>query len=279
MHFQDCGEPFDALVRPRNLERHACLGQRALGAHDALRDGGLRHQEGARDLVGGKPAQEPQREGDARLRREHRMTCDEHEAKEIVPDVVAQVRIDARLRFLEQLLDLARELVLLLGVQLPLAQPVEGAVLRRRHEPRRRVVRNACRRPRLECGDERVLRELFGETDVAHHPRDAGDDLRRFDSKDGLDRLVGGLGGHAARAALQAAAAEPRRSKTVPLTRGPLRPRRREGASVARTSAPIAHLRWLGRGFIARRSPSSPRRTCPSTCRTSARRTSCRAAS
>jgi hypothetical protein len=73
-----------ALVRPRDLERHACLGQRALGAHDALRDGGLRHQEGARDLVGGQAAQEPQREGDARLRREHRMTGDEHEAQEIV---------------------------------------------------------------------------------------------------------------------------------------------------------------------------------------------------
>ena len=35
-----------------HLERDALLGQRALGADDALGDGRLLHQEGARDLLG-----------------------------------------------------------------------------------------------------------------------------------------------------------------------------------------------------------------------------------
>ena len=95
--------------------------------------------------------------------------------------------------------------------------------------------------------------------------------------------LCVGLGGHAARAEpLQATARNQRLPKTVPLTplfvsAGSSREtpdRAGEGRAVARDV-----FRDRSRGFIARRSPSSPRRTCPSTCRTSARRTSCRAAS
>jgi hypothetical protein len=49
----------------------------------------------------------------------------------------------------------------------------------------------------LERGDERVLRQLLGETDVAHHPRQAGDQPRRLDAKDRLDRpmRIGGRHG------------------------------------------------------------------------------------
>ena len=55
---------------------------------------------------------------------------------------------------------------------------VDRAVLRGGHEPGARVVRDARLRPLLERGDERVLRELLGEADVAHDPREAGDEPR-----------------------------------------------------------------------------------------------------
>ena len=42
-------------------------------------------------------------------------------------------------------------------------------------------------RPLLQRGDERVLRELLGEPDVAHHPRQAGDQARGLDPPDRLD--------------------------------------------------------------------------------------------
>ena len=55
---------------------------------------------------------------------------------------------------------------------------------------------HAFARPLLERGDERVLRELFGDADVPHHPRQAGDDPRRFDAPDGVDGTVGVGGRH-----------------------------------------------------------------------------------
>ena len=66
-------QPLGAVRAARHLERHAGLRQRALGAHDALRDGRLGDEEGAGDLLGGQAAEQPQRQRDARLGRKHRM--------------------------------------------------------------------------------------------------------------------------------------------------------------------------------------------------------------
>ena len=54
---------------------------------------------------------------------------------------------------------------------------VDGAVLRRRHQPGAGVSRHARRGPLLERRDQRVLRQLLGQADVAHHARQAGDEL------------------------------------------------------------------------------------------------------
>ena len=62
----------------------------ALGAHDALRDGRLRDQERARDLVGGQAAEQAQRQRDARLGRQHRVAGGEHQAQQVVADVVVE---------------------------------------------------------------------------------------------------------------------------------------------------------------------------------------------
>ena len=59
------------------------------------------------------------------------------------------------------------------------------------------------RRPLLERGDQRVLRQLFGEADVAHHAGEAGDELRLLDPPDRVDgavdvgrRCIGSHGGY-----------------------------------------------------------------------------------
>ena len=52
------------------------------------------------------------------------------------------------------------------------AQQVDRAMLRGGHQPGARVVRDARLRPLLERGDERVLRQVLGQADVAHHPRE-----------------------------------------------------------------------------------------------------------
>src|SRR6266498_5435452 len=56
--------------------------------------------------------------------------------------------------------------------------------------------------PGLERGDESLLSELLGETDVAHHPRETGDDLRGLDPPDRVDRAMGGGSRHYRFAAL-----------------------------------------------------------------------------
>ena len=87
-------------------------------------------------------------------------------------------------------LELARELLVLALERRAAAQQVDRAVLRRGHEPGARVVRDARLGPLLERGDERVLRQLLGEADVAHDPREAGDQPGGLDPPDRVDRAV-----------------------------------------------------------------------------------------
>src|SRR2546426_3049175 len=55
------------------------------------------------------------------------------------------------------------------------------------HEPRAWVVRDARLRPLLECGDESILCEVLGETDVTHDPRKTCDELGRLDPPNRFD--------------------------------------------------------------------------------------------
>ena len=190
-HLEHRREPRGALGAARDLERNARLGQRALGADDALRDGRLRHQKRARDLVGGQAAEQAQRQRDPRLGREHRMARGEHQPQQIVADVVVDRLVDVLQRRFLLGLELAAELFVLALRELAAAQPVDRAVLGGGHQPRARLVRNARLRPLLERGDQRVLRELLGQTDVAHDPGEPGDQLRLLDPPDRVDCAMG----------------------------------------------------------------------------------------
>ena len=126
----------------RHLEGDARLGEGALGADDALRDGRLRDEEGARDLAGRQPPEQAERERDARLGREHRVARDEDEAQEVVADVFVERGVEVRHGSLLRL-QLAPEFLVLALKHLPPAQQVEGAVLGRGHEPGARLVGDA----------------------------------------------------------------------------------------------------------------------------------------
>ena len=70
------------------------------------------------------------------------------------------------------------------------AQAIDRAMFGGGHEPGARVVRDTRLGPLFECGNERILRELLGKTDVAHDPCDTCDELRGFDSPDCVDRAM-----------------------------------------------------------------------------------------
>ena len=94
------------------------LGEGPLGPDDALGDGRLRDEERARDLLGRQAAEQAERERDARLGGEHRMAGGEHEAQEVVADVVVERGVEIRHGHLLLGLELVAELLVLALEQL-----------------------------------------------------------------------------------------------------------------------------------------------------------------
>ncbi len=70
------------------------------------------------------------------------------------------------------------------------AEVINGTMLGGGHEPGARIVRNARLRPLLERGDQSILREVLGKADIAHDPRQAGDEPGRLDPPDRVDRAM-----------------------------------------------------------------------------------------
>jgi hypothetical protein len=79
--------------------------------------------------------------------------------------------------------------VLALEARIP-AQVIDRPLLRRGHEPGPRIVRDPRLRPPLERCQERVLRQILRDADVAHDPREAGDQPGRLDPPDRIDRAM-----------------------------------------------------------------------------------------
>src|SRR5688500_15886446 len=108
------------------------------------------------------------------------MAGGEDQAQQVIANVV--VPVGFKRNFL-----LKREFGVLLLQHLRAAKMIQRAVLRRRHQPGAGIVRYAGRGPGFQRRDQRLLRELLGQAAVAHHARDAGDDLSRLDAPDGFD--------------------------------------------------------------------------------------------
>ena len=99
-------------------------------------------------------------------------------------------RFDVRRGIPQLRLDLPGDPVAFALVQRPATNQVDRAVLRGCRELGRGIVGNAFPGPLLERGDERVLRNFFGETDIAQRARKRSDDLRRLHASYRLDRAV-----------------------------------------------------------------------------------------
>ena len=135
----------------------------------------------------------------------------EDQPQQVVADVVVHRGLEIAREGVLPLFEIVTELVVLAIEHLAAAEMIDGAMLGGGHQPGAGVVRNARRRPLFERRDERVLREIFGEPDVAHDAREAGDDLRRLDAPDRVDRPMGVGSRHGYRSHhLHARVAEPR---------------------------------------------------------------------
>ena len=84
-HPQDIGEPGGERISWWDLERDRGLADLALGAHQALRHGRLRHQERRSDLGSGETADRPERQRDTHTDVECRVTAHEDEAQLVIP--------------------------------------------------------------------------------------------------------------------------------------------------------------------------------------------------
>src|SRR5258708_23074701 len=119
------------------------------------------------------------------------MTRSKHQAQEVVADVILHCGIQMGSSSFLSGLELPSELLVLPLQHLPASKEVDGAMLRRGHEPGTRVVRDARLRPLFERRDQSVLREILGDPDVADDPGQTGDESRRFNPPDCVDRAMG----------------------------------------------------------------------------------------
>src|SRR5580692_12883105 len=123
------------------------------------------------------------------------MAGDEHQSQKIVADIVIESGCKIRQGHFF-LFHLAAQLFVLALQPRVAAEMIHGAMLGRGHQPGAGIVRNARLRPLLESGKQRVLRQILGDTYVAHHARQSGDQPGRFHSPDGVNRAMGVGSGH-----------------------------------------------------------------------------------
>jgi len=117
------------------------------------------------------------------------MTGSEYKAQEIVANVVVESRFKIRHCHLFLFEVAAKFFVLALKPRVS-PEVIDGTMLGGRHEPGARIVRNTGLRPLLERGDQSILREIFGNTDVPHDPRETGDEPWRLNPPDRVDGSI-----------------------------------------------------------------------------------------
>jgi hypothetical protein len=118
------------------------------------------------------------------------MAAGEDQRQQVVADPVVELRVEVGRAHRHHDPEVARERLLLALKPRIAAEHVDRAVLGRGHEPGARVVRDARLGPRLERREERLLGQVLGEADVAHHARQPGDQPARLDPPDGVYRTV-----------------------------------------------------------------------------------------
>ena len=124
------------------------------------------------------------------------MAGNEDQPQQIVADRIVERVIEVRRMGILVDRQLAADLLVLALEHLVAAQMVEGAPPGGRHQPGARPLRHALARPLPERRDQRLLRELLRQADIADDARQPGNELRLLDAPDSVDRAMdGGRGG------------------------------------------------------------------------------------
>jgi len=122
------------------------------------------------------------------------MTGDEHQAQKVVADVIVEGSVEIFHQDLASThlagIEFATEFLVLALEPRVSAEVINRAMLGSRHKPSARVVRDARLRPLFERGNESILCKILGHTDIAHDPRQPGDEPRRLDPPDCVDRTM-----------------------------------------------------------------------------------------
>ena len=100
------------------------------------------------------------------------------------------MRLDPGCVFFENAQDLVRDILMFAIHHVVTPEAIDRAALGDCHEPRGGVLRNAAVGPLLQRRNEGILREFFREPDIAHEPRQAGDESRRLDAPDRVERAL-----------------------------------------------------------------------------------------
>jgi hypothetical protein len=125
------------------------------------------------------------------------MARDEYETEQIVTDIIVESSIEIWHDHLSGS-ELAAEVFVLALKQRIAAEIIDGTMLGRGHKPGSRIFRDARLRPLFEGGYESILGEVLGDADIAHNPREAGDEPGRLDPPDGVNRTMR-IGSHSYR--------------------------------------------------------------------------------
>src|SRR5215475_6662841 len=118
------------------------------------------------------------------------MARNEDETQQIVPDLIVERGIEIWLRRLLLDFELVTQLSVFSFEELIAAEEIDRSMLSARHQPSAGPFRDARRWPLLKRRDQGLLRELFGDADVAHHAGETGDELRLLDPPDCIDGAV-----------------------------------------------------------------------------------------
>jgi len=180
-HLEHRGEAVAKVVAGGHLEGDMGLRERLLGPDDPLGDRGAGNQERPGDLLRGQPPEQPEGQRDPRLAGEHGVAAGEHQAEEVVAEVLLTGDGQLGRGQRELRADVAPELLVLaleVGVA---AQPVDRPVLGGRHEPGARIGRDARLRPRLQRADQLRLSARSSARPTSRTSR-ARPAIRRADS-------------------------------------------------------------------------------------------------
>src|SRR5262244_1719420 len=134
-------------------------------SNNSLGDGGLRGKEGARNFLSRQASQQTKRQRNTRFRRENRMAGDEDKPQQVIANGIIQSGIEVG-HGIFLFAQLATEFLVFAIKQLISAEIIDCAMLGRSHKPRAWILRNTGLRPFLERSYQRVLRKVFGYTNV-----------------------------------------------------------------------------------------------------------------